>query len=98
MAGPVIGVDIGGTAIKAGVVDRDGKVSSVLRIPTRPSGGREGIAAAATEVIQAVLAAAQQRGIQPGGLGIASAGVIDVINGSVFAATENLPGWTGFNL
>ena len=52
MAGPVIGVDIGGTAIKAGVVDRDGKVSSVLRIPTRPSGGREGIAAAATEVIQ----------------------------------------------
>ena len=98
VAGPVIGVDIGGTAIKAGVVDRDGKVSSVLRVPTGTSGGREGIAAAASEAIETVLAAVQLRGIQPGGLGIASAGAIDVNNGSVFAATENLPGWTGFNL
>jgi N-acetylmannosamine-6-phosphate 2-epimerase / N-acetylmannosamine kinase len=97
-AGSVIGVDIGGTSIKAGLVDRDGRVSSVLRVPTRTGGGREGIAAAAAEAIETVLTASRQQGIQPRGLGIASAGAIDARNGTVFAATENLPGWTGFDL
>ena len=31
-------------------------------------------------------------------LGIASAGTIDAQDGSIFAATDNLPGWSGFKL
>jgi N-acetylmannosamine-6-phosphate 2-epimerase / N-acetylmannosamine kinase len=94
----VIGVDIGGTSVKAGVVDREGRVSLVLRAPSRASDGRNGIMAAASQAIETVLADSHQQGIQPAGIGIASAGVIDARNGTVFAATENLPGWTGFSL
>jgi glucokinase-like ROK family protein len=97
-SGWAIGVDIGGTWIKAGLVDRKGCIRFPARIPTGARGGREAIAAATAEAIDHVLQPARQEGLEPIGLGIASAGVIDVIGGTVFAATENLPGWTGFNL
>ena len=97
-SGSAVAVDIGGTSVKAGLVDRAGKVSFANRFPTRACEGREAIAAAASSAIQSVLTSAQEKGIHPIGLGIASAGAIDARNGSVFAATENLPGWAGFDL
>jgi glucokinase-like ROK family protein len=95
---PAIGVDIGGTSVKAGLVNRQGAVSFTERIPTIASQGRDAIASAAAEAIQRVLAHARKEGITPIGLGIASAGAIDADTGSVFAATDNLPGWAGFQL
>jgi putative N-acetylmannosamine-6-phosphate epimerase/predicted NBD/HSP70 family sugar kinase len=95
---PAIGVDIGGTSVKAGWVDRQGNVDLVTRMPTKASEGRDSIAAVIEQVIEIVLAAGRSAGLEPAGLGIASAGAIDVAKGTVFAATENLPGWTGFNL
>ncbi|MGO8720549.1 MAG: putative N-acetylmannosamine-6-phosphate 2-epimerase [Acidobacteriaceae bacterium] len=97
-SGAAIGVDIGGTWIKAGLVDRDGRIRFPARVPTKARGGREAIASATGEAIDEVLRSAREEGLEPIGLGIASAGVIDVYDGKVFAATENLPGWTGFDL
>ncbi|MGB8478929.1 MAG: putative N-acetylmannosamine-6-phosphate 2-epimerase [Acidobacteriaceae bacterium] len=97
-SGSAIGVDIGGTWIKAGLVDREGSIRFPARVPTGATGGREAIAIAASDAIDQVLRSARQEGLEPIGLGIASAGVIDVSRGTVFAATENLPGWTGFDL
>lgn len=94
--GPVIGVDIGGTSIKAGLVDRAGSVAHVQRVPTEARGGRDAIVEAAAKAIDNVLNAV--RGTSVAGLGIASAGAIDAATGMVFAATDNLPGWAGFNL
>ncbi|HZC43775.1 MAG TPA: putative N-acetylmannosamine-6-phosphate 2-epimerase [Acidobacteriaceae bacterium] len=96
--GSAIGVDIGGTWIKAGLVDQDGCIRFSVRVQTGARGGREAIAAATAAAIDQVLQSARQNYVEPIGLGIASAGVIDVSGGTVFAATENLPGWTGFNL
>lgn len=93
-----IGVDIGGTSVKAGLVNRQGLVSFAERIPTMANRGRDAIASAAEEAIQRVLANARKEHIKPVGLGIASAGAIDAKTGSVFAATDNLPGWAGFQL
>ena len=93
-----IGVDIGGTWIKAGLVDQEGCVRFPARVPTGARGGREAIVSATADAIDQVLRAARHQGLEPIGLGIASAGVIDVHDGKVFAATENLPGWTGFDL
>ena len=95
-AGPAIGVDIGGTSIKAGLVDRQGQVTHVQRVPTRAREGREAIATATAKAIEDVLNAV--RGVPIAGLGIASAGAIDSATGTVFAATDNLPGWADFNL
>ena len=97
-SGCVIGVDIGGTWIKAGLVDREGYIRFPARVPTDAPGGREAIAAATAAAIDQVLQSARQHDVEPVALGIASAGVIDVSAGTVFAATENLPGWTGFDL
>ena len=95
---PAVGVDIGGTSVKAGLVDRKGRVTLVTRVPTNASEGCDAIAAATAHAIESVLAAARGEDIHPAGLGIASAGAIDAGNGTVFAATDNLPGWAGFNL
>ena len=97
-SGSAIGVDIGGTWIKAGLVDQDGSIRFPVRVPTNARGGRDAIATATVDAIDQVLRAARDEAVEPIGLGIASAGVIDVSAGSVFAATENLPGWTGFDL
>jgi glucokinase-like ROK family protein len=97
-SGAALGVDIGGTWIKAGLVDPEGRIRFPTRVPTEAGGGREAIAAATAEAIDQVLVGARQQGLEPVGLGIASAGVIDVHDGTVLAATENLPGWSGFDL
>jgi putative N-acetylmannosamine-6-phosphate epimerase/predicted NBD/HSP70 family sugar kinase len=95
---PAVGVDIGGTCIKAGLVEPTGEVSLTAQVPTEAARGRDAIAAGLCEVLRQVLAAAADKGIQPVGLGIASAGAINAKDGSVFAATDNLPGWAGFDL
>ena len=94
---PALGVDIGGTTIKAALVATDGSVSHAVRLPTPLTGGAPGIAGAAAEAVDAVLAQLSSGEPQPRGIGIASAGCIGS-DGSVFAATDNLPGWSGFPL
>lgn len=95
---PAIGVDIGGTSIKAGIISREGRVSFVTRVPTEASRGRDAIAANLAAAIDQVVTSARTAGICPSGLGIATAGAVDPQEGFIFAATDNLPGWTGFPL
>lgn len=95
---PAVGVDLGGTSIKAGIVSRAGQVSTFVRVPTEAPKGRDTIAANLARAIEQVLASARKAGIDLCGIGIASAGVIDARDGSIFAATDNLPGWTDFPL
>jgi glucokinase len=65
--------------------------------PTNAAGGAKSIAVTTEKLIASVLAAnANERTLC--GIGVASAGAIDVERGTVFAATKNLPGWTGFPL
>ena len=93
-----IGADIGGTSIKAALVDPAGEVTLTAQVPTEASGGRDVIASSLCQALEQVLSAAHGREIHPIGLGIASAGAINARDGSVFAATDNLPGWAGFQL
>jgi N-acetylmannosamine-6-phosphate 2-epimerase / N-acetylmannosamine kinase len=93
-----VGVDLGGTCVKGGLVDSAGEVSLVVQAPTNARGGRDAIAASLCRVVEQVVSASRERGCEPAGLGIASAGAIDPHDGSVFAATDNLPGWAGFEL
>lgn len=95
---PVLGVDIGGTCIKAGIVERDGNVRFHVSVPTDAARGRSAISAGLSQAISAVLETARHHHVTPVALGIASAGAIDAAHGTVFAATDNLPGWTGFDL
>ncbi len=93
-----IGVDIGGTSIKAGLVRAGGEVGFVTQTPTEANRGRTAISASLVRVIEETLATARAEKLTPSGIGIATAGTIDDRDGSIFAATDNLPGWTGFQL
>lgn len=93
-----VGVDIGGTAIKAGLVQPCGEVRFPTEVPTAASAGREAIATGLETVLLKVLSAARAAHLEPAGVGIATAGAVDRRDGSIFAATENLPEWTGFPL
>jgi len=96
--GAAVGVDICGTAIKASVVADDGTVSLTVQVATEASRGRQAIAAGLTAAVGEVLERAREEGKNISGIGIASAGAINARDGSVFAATDNLPGWAGFGL
>lgn len=101
VAGPsryVLGVDIGGTSVKAAVVSDRGVVHLSRQVETLAAGGRDAIAKALTTAVSDTLQAAEAANIKLSGIGIASAGAIDARNATVFAATENLPGWAGFDL
>lgn len=93
-----IGVDLGGTSVKAGIVSRKGEVTLSVQVPTNANQGKDAIAASLGVAIEHVLAQGISKGIKPCGLGIASAGAMNAPTGSVFAATDNLAGWTDFNL
>lgn len=93
-----VGIDIGGTAIKAAMVDSTGRIECATQVPTDAHAGRSAIRASLHLAVQQVLASAREQNLTPAGIGVASAGAIDAQRGTVFAATDNLPGWSGFDL
>jgi glucokinase len=87
-----VGVDVGGTNIKAGVVDDQGQSLSHVSVPTDaergPSVGLENIARAAELAIaESGLARGALRGV-----GLATPGTMDIPTGYLIDP-PNLPGW-----
>jgi glucokinase len=74
-----IGVDIGGTGTKAGIVGRDGSVLLRLERPTDPSAGTKSVIAIVEELVEA--APGVDATIEA--VGIGAAGFIDAANGFV---------------
>lgn len=83
-----IGVDIGGTELKAALVAADGRVLAAERVPTDAAGGPEAV----VYQIEA-LAGALRRGAGPvAGVGVGAPGPCDAAGGIVHVAPA-LPGW-----
>lgn len=89
-----MGLDIGGTDIKGGVLDRDGQLLKYYKCPTRAKLGKKAILASIDDVVRTLLDA------YPNciGIGIGTAGRVNVDQGSIEYATDNLPGWQGTHL
>ncbi|MDQ0493867.1 ROK family protein [Paenibacillus brasilensis] len=96
----VIGVDIGGTSVKAAIVARDGSVLDEIRLDTDASRGREWVLSRVSESVFGLMRSfgdsSTNRGIDA--LGIATAGRVNMESGEVVYATDNLPGWQGTSL
>ncbi|MBL8212930.1 MAG: putative N-acetylmannosamine-6-phosphate 2-epimerase [Bryobacterales bacterium] len=93
-AGDVLGIDMGGTNTKYGVVTADGALRGQGFVPT-PGGGGAALLAHLKKVALELTAQARGDGFRPATLGVATAGWVDPHTGRVAYATENLPGWTG---
>lgn len=98
----VIGIDIGGTSVKAAIVARDGSVLDEIRLDTDASRGREWVLSRVSESVLGLLRSFGDTSIgahiDVGALGIATAGRVNVESGEVVYATDNLPGWQGTSL
>lgn len=90
----IIGIDIGGTSIKGIVVNEHGDALHEFGIPTEAGRGKDHIVLHTETVIRQLL----NRYPDTAGIGIGTAGRVDVDKGRVVYATDNLPGWMGFEL
>ena len=92
-----IGIDLGGTNTKCGLVSIQGELLSQSVTPTPWNSGREALLKHLEHCVATCLQVAQDRGLEPEAIGVATAGWVDPASGEIVYATENLPGWTGAN-
>lgn len=90
-----LGIDIGGTAVKLGLVDETGRVLCRGEESVSFDGYR-------TPILTTVVAAARNfagqcraEGLEAEGVGVSATGQIDSVRGVVAGTCGSLPGWTG---
>jgi glucokinase len=87
-----LAIDVGGTKIRAALINRDGHIVGVANAPTEASRGGAHVVDAMRTLARAIC----DREIA--GVGISAAGVIDPRTGAVVDATDAIPGWRGVAL
>ena len=98
--GFVIGVDVGGTKVAAGLVDHSGEIFSQTRTPMMPNGNAAAGLAAVTSAIDSMSARSGNDPKTQGfirGIGICSPGPLDPKTGVVINP-PNVPCWRNFPL
>lgn len=93
-----LGLDLGGTAVKAGVVDRAGKLLSAAALPTQADRADVGLVIAS--MVRAGREAMDKAGAgmeQVAAVGVAAAGILALGRG-VVVRSANLPGWANVPL
>lgn len=93
-----IGLDIGGTNIKSGIVNENGVVVHRLSLPTKAHEGGEALLIRISEMVKELEKYAIDHGWTVKGVGVGTAGQVDSRLGVVMGATANLPGWAGMEL
>jgi len=88
-----IGIDLGGTNIKAGLVDKSGKIIFKTSVPTESELGYK-------HVIEQIIKAASivfEKDKNVAGIGIGAPGIVSAEEGTV-KSPPNIPGWKKVNL
>ena len=93
----VLAFDIGGTHTKSGIIAADGTLLDRLTVPSEAGDGRDAVIACLQRLYAHYTALAAQHGWYIAAIGAGSAGYFDRL-GKVAYATDNIPGWTGFDL
>jgi glucokinase len=90
-----VGIDMGGTNTKYGLVTGQGELLFNATIPTPWRNGRDALLSHLQRIVSACLEEGCRRTLRPEAIGLATAGWPDPRSGQIVYATENLPGWTG---
>lgn len=93
----VIGVDVGGTATAAGVVDAAGAVLAEAQAPTHREGPGTAVAMIGA-LIEAALAAAVDVALAPVGIGVGVPGIVDADTGMIGEEIPHAPELAGVAL
>ncbi|TQR41720.1 ROK family protein [Paenibacillus popilliae] len=93
-----IGLDIGGTNMKSGIVNAERVVIHHLNCPTKANEGWEALLSRIAEITKELERYSSDQGWKVKGVGIGTAGQVNSRTGVVMGATANLPGWAGMEL
>ncbi len=89
-----VGVDLGGTNVKVGIVSQNGKIIKKVSVETKAQGGPEKVIQQIKKGIDEVLI---KNELRIHGIGIGSPGTVSTKKGTV-EDPPNLPGWEKVNL
>ena len=87
-----VGLDVGGSAMKAGVVDDHGKPLSAVSLPTEADRGPEAGLERMAETIREAVRAANRTLDEIAAIGVATPGLMDIPAG-IITESVNLRGW-----
>lgn len=87
-----VGVDVGGTTMKGGVVDESGRAFSAVSLPTEPARGQQHGLEQMCQTVRQAVAAAGLKLEQIAGIGIATPGTMDIPAGLILDP-PNLKPW-----
>lgn len=90
-----LGIDLGGTNTKFGIVSAKGELLDQDSMPTPAKSGRDVLLEHLKRIAQVAATRAKAMDLSALALGIATAGWVDWNTGQIAYATDNLPGWTG---
>jgi glucokinase len=90
-----LGIDLGGTNTKFGIVSAGGRLLFDSCLPTPAAEGRRGVLELLKRVVRIARESGAGLGLEIAAVGLATGGWVDARNGSIVYATDNLPGWTG---
>ena len=90
-----LGIDLGGTAIKAAIVDEKSGILADRRVPTDTASGPEGIVVQLSGIIHDLylLASETMDPAQCAGIGLGAPGAVNADTGTL-SYPPNLPGWS----
>ncbi|NLJ87401.1 MAG: ROK family protein [Epulopiscium sp.] len=86
----ILALDIGGTAIKIGLINKNGEIIEKREVPTLAKAGGEALMEKIINII------GEYENIDR--IGISTAGQVDPLKGKIIFATDNIPGWTGMEI
>lgn len=93
-----VGVDLGGTSIRAGVVAKDGTVLGLDKRKTQPELGASGVYERLVECIERAAKSAQVKVKSLGGIGVGVPGPVDTRRGVIRLAPNLGRGWNNMPL
>ena len=93
-----LAMDIGGTKVRLGLIDRAGTLHVAATQATDAKFGAEVVLASMFQGTDKLFAQAAIAGFNVAGIGISSCGVIEPVTGNVVAAAPAIPGWEGVAL
>lgn len=93
-----IGIDLGGTNTKFGIISETGERRFSTSVPTPAQAGRETLLDLLKTIAQICLAKGVEIGVALSGLGVATPGWVNPQTGRVVYAGGNIAGWTGTDI
>jgi glucokinase len=93
-----IGVDIGGTNIKFGIISSSGRVRTSGMISSGKASGRNGVLCNLRKGIDSLMVSAKRNKLKISSIGIGVPGAVDIPKGKIVGIPPNLPFMADFSL